>query len=187
MQTIEERDVDKSSWPAGPWIEEPDKKQWQDAATGLPCLIVRHPRHGNLCGYVGVPQSHPLHGKSYSERVPMPAGPDAVQNTSEAKPVLPLVCEALREPDGMIGLDSLVDVHGGLTYADKCGDRICHEVDPGEDDNIWWFGFDCAHGGDLSPGHTMFGMGGKYRDFDYVSEECRKLAAQLAALAAQSE
>lgn len=58
--------VDKSSWPRGPWDSEPDKIEWRDEATGLPCLIVRGGM-GALCGYVGVPSSHPLHGKDHDE------------------------------------------------------------------------------------------------------------------------
>lgn len=86
METIEYRNptADKSSWGAGPWQDEPDKKQWLDATTGLPCLIVRNVHaSGVLCGYVGVPRGHPYYEKDYSDT-----------------------------PD--------LDVHGGLTYADKC-------------------------------------------------------------------
>lgn len=36
METLEYRTKDKSTWGDGPWQQEPDKKQWQDAATGLP-------------------------------------------------------------------------------------------------------------------------------------------------------
>lgn len=57
MKTIEYRTVDKRAWPRGPWDTEPDKLQWQDETTGLPCLIVRN-RLGGLCGYVGVPMDH---------------------------------------------------------------------------------------------------------------------------------
>lgn len=65
MQTLEYRTIDKAAWPArGEWDNEPDKVQWPDAATGLPCLIVRGPS-GALCGYVGVPKGHPYHGKDY--------------------------------------------------------------------------------------------------------------------------
>ena len=65
MQTIEYRDVvDKTEWGPGPWQDEPDKKQWQDAATALPCLIVRGPS-GSLCGYVGLPASHRYYGSEY--------------------------------------------------------------------------------------------------------------------------
>lgn len=41
-----------------------------------------------------------------------------------------------------------VSVHGGMTYS---GERF--EGDP----NDWWFGFDCAHAGDLSPGLASIG------------------------------
>lgn len=47
----------------GPWDTEPDKAQWVDEATGLDCLIVRA-EPGSLCGYVGLPPGHPLHGES---------------------------------------------------------------------------------------------------------------------------
>jgi len=58
--------VDKSSWPRGPWDAEPDKAVWVDEATGLDCMIVRGPT-GALCGYVGVPPEHPLHGTDYDD------------------------------------------------------------------------------------------------------------------------
>jgi hypothetical protein len=50
--------------PLGPWTTEPNKLQWVDAATRLPCLIVRN-WVGNLCGYAGVYPGHPLHGKRH--------------------------------------------------------------------------------------------------------------------------
>lgn len=56
--------LDRSDWPRGPWSNEPDKEQFTDPATGLPCLIVRN-RDGALCGYVGVPAGHPWHGVDY--------------------------------------------------------------------------------------------------------------------------
>lgn len=67
MKTIEYRTIDKSEWPRGAWDDEPDKKQWADPTTGLPCLARRHERWGNWCGYVGVPKSHPLHGHTYDD------------------------------------------------------------------------------------------------------------------------
>jgi len=54
-------EIDKSGWPRGPWDTEPDKAQWVDPTTGLDCLIHRN-RMGALCGYVGLPPDHPLHG-----------------------------------------------------------------------------------------------------------------------------
>lgn len=62
MNTIEYRTVDKSMWGDGPWQGEPDKRQWRDDATGLPCLIVRN-HHGSLCGYVGIGSDHPFFGR----------------------------------------------------------------------------------------------------------------------------
>src|SRR5215469_2311962 len=59
--------IDKSDWDRGPWDSEPDKVQWQDAATGLPCLAVRNPVGGNWCGYVAVCESHPWFKKHYSD------------------------------------------------------------------------------------------------------------------------
>lgn len=41
MQTKQWTTIDKSAWPRGAWDDEPDKVQWQDPATGLPCLIDR--------------------------------------------------------------------------------------------------------------------------------------------------
>lgn len=65
MKTIEYRTIDKRKWGHGPWQEEPDKVQWKDEVTGLPCLAVRNPRCGHWCGYVGVAEGHPYFGKSY--------------------------------------------------------------------------------------------------------------------------
>lgn len=59
--------VDKSKWPAGPWQSEPDKMQWPDAATGLPCLVVRNWHSGHWCGYVGVTEGHPAYAKGYND------------------------------------------------------------------------------------------------------------------------
>ncbi len=87
--------------------------------------------------------------------------------------------------------DVAVDVHGGLTYSDRCQKEgpICHTPKPGEPDDLYWFGFDCAHLGDLAPG--MLRVGGRmiysdtgdiYRDLSYVRDETERLAEQLAAM-----
>jgi len=153
METKQYTTVDKSSWPAGEWQDEPDKMQWPDPDTGLPCLIVRGPS-GALCGYVGVSDQHPWHGREYSD--------DVVS----------------------------ADVHGGLTFSRACAHttdeskHICHVPGPGEPDNVWWFGFDCAHSGDLCPEHERrYGMPmgyETYKSFNYVKREVTKLARQLA-------
>lgn len=56
--------LDKSEWGEGQWTDEPDKRQWEDAATGLPCIIVRGPS-GSWCSYVGVSPGHPAYGLHY--------------------------------------------------------------------------------------------------------------------------
>lgn len=162
MKTMELRFMDKSEWPErGLWDDEPDKKQWLDEATGLPCLIVRSSGSGGLCGYVGVARDHPLYGKNYDE------------------------------------VD--IDVHGGLTFADRCAPEdkehsICHIVETGEDDNVWWFGFDNAHSGDVSPkldGLFTYKLAyfdvyrkqhNTYKTLPYVEGQVTNLAKQLAGL-----
>jgi hypothetical protein len=62
MQRIEYRNptVNKlTAFGPGPWVDEVDKVQWQDDATGLPCLVKRN-HMGAWCGYVGVSKGHPL-------------------------------------------------------------------------------------------------------------------------------
>lgn len=152
--------TDKSSWGPGPWQGEPDKKQWTDQATGLPCLIKRNDG-GALCGYVGVPEGHPWYRADYSHVDPHP------------------------------------EVHGGLTYADFCMEEgnqaktICHIPEPGEPDNVWWLGFDCAHFRDASPAyHRTYAEAGiahtlseTYKTIAYVTAECASLAKQAAEVA----
>jgi hypothetical protein len=68
MKTIESMNpkIDRKDWGIGPWNNEPDKMQWQDAATGLACLAVRNDM-GVWCGYVGIPEGHPWYGKGYED------------------------------------------------------------------------------------------------------------------------
>lgn len=73
-----ETKIDKSAWGEGPWQTEPDREAWTDEATGYPCVAVRHPRMGHWCGYVGVPDGHPMHGASYS---------DAYESGEDTEPV----------------------------------------------------------------------------------------------------
>lgn len=48
-----------------PWDGEPHRLNWNHA--GLDCMIVRHAKSLHLCGYVGVPKDHVLHGVDYRE------------------------------------------------------------------------------------------------------------------------
>ena len=82
-----------------------------------------------------------------------------------------------------------VEAHGGLTYARGCQGPVCHVPKPGEPDDVWWFGFDCAHAGDWSPGYRRYGSTFEriaeyesYKDAHYVRLETERLAEQLAAI-----
>lgn len=154
MQTKIYYTIDQTAqgWPTGPWGGEPDKVQWPDTSTSLPCLAVRNPILGYWCGYVGMPPGHPLHGTYH----------DA---------------------------DNLdVNVHGGLIFSGESDPRrdetrdICHIPATGEPDDIWWFGFNCAHDFDTCPGSpsSRWILGdGFYRTLHYVQQQCARLAAQL--------
>jgi hypothetical protein len=82
-----------------------------------------------------------------------------------------------------------VEVHGGLTHSDHCHGGICHKPEPGEETDIWWLGFDCAHWGDLMPSwrrlegaYARIGWPletGEYRSIAYVQAEVERLAEQV--------
>lgn len=61
----EDYTVDKSKWGDGEWMKEPDRLDWEHE--GMTCMALRHPLSGHWCGYVGVPPSHPWHGKDYND------------------------------------------------------------------------------------------------------------------------
>lgn len=44
------------------WLKEPDLVEF--VYNGYDALIVRHPDFGHLCGYVVIPQDHPLYGNN---------------------------------------------------------------------------------------------------------------------------
>jgi hypothetical protein len=157
METKSYTTIDRVAlgWPSGEWDSEPDKVQWQDKKTGLPCLAVRHRDYGHWCGYVGVTDQHPWYGKD---------------------------CDALNDnPDVHWGL-TYADK---CQPSDDESKGICHVPAPGEPDHVWWFGFDCAHSGDASPqdfaywekrGEVPYA---NYRSLSFVKNQCKKLAEQL--------
>lgn len=160
MKTIEYTTRDKKDWPRGEWDNEPDKKQWADEATGLPCII-RRSNQGDLCGYVGVSETHPLFEQHYRE------------------------CYGIEQPHGGLTFSDHCDVDGPEN------DAICHIPGEGESDNVWWFGFDTGHHGDYMPYmmngryHDVYmeiADGGTYKNLEYVEAECKQLAATLSAI-----
>lgn len=158
METIVYSNVhDRSSWPSGPWDNEPDKTQWPDPETGLACLAVRNGSSGAWCGYVGVPEGHPFHGKDY----------DDIYNA-----------------DHDIKVHGGLTFAGPCHPSDTPGRGICHIPGEGESDNVWWLGFDCAHYRDTIPSMLgLFQNEGIYRTLAYVKSQCASLARQIAAAA----
>lgn len=49
------------------WETEPSTEFWIDPETGYGCAIVRHTSMLHLCGYVGVPMTHPWAQKGYDD------------------------------------------------------------------------------------------------------------------------
>jgi hypothetical protein len=157
MLTYHHPELNKAGWEnsPGPWVDEPDKAQWVDETTDLDCLIVRN-GGGALCGYVGLPPGHPLHGVDYGdERMP-----------------------ALDVHGGL--------TFAALCHESPLGEGygVCHRPEPGRPDAVWWLGFDAAHAGDLSPAYRSYPFEtDTYRDLEYVRGQCADLARQLARVA----
>lgn len=167
--------IDKTTWGPGPWQSEPDRVEF--VLGGLQCLALRMRSSGNWCGYVAVPESHPWHGRGYSEVVPHhPGAMD--REDADVSPIAILAAAGMGttdEENGRAQIDLLIDVHGGLTFS---GER---DGFPG----LHFFGFDCGHAGDLSPAiHGRYPdrlrvSSDVYRELPYVLRQIERLADQL--------
>jgi hypothetical protein len=162
-----------------PWEQEPNELAWIDEHTQLQCFIKRARDMLHLCGYVQIPEGHPLHGVDASQDVPDAVKPilAAVMNGPVGKrSSIDLLCMA----GGIVHAGNLFDVHGGVTYS---GGAYW------ADDSGHWYGFDCAHCDDLSPGmsyHFSPDLRATlvYRDIEYVKAECASLAQQIRSMSA---
>lgn len=159
MKTIEYRTIDKSKWERGPWDDEPDKVQWQDPETGLPCLIVRN-SVGALCGYVGIAPDHPLHGKGYDDADD--AGVNVHGGLSFAA-----ACREGAEDRGICHLPEPGEPDAVWWFGFDCAHAF--DMSP----NIFRRG---SYPSSLRSTET-------YRDRAYVENECRSLARQLKEMA----
>lgn len=174
-------DTKQSKHAPGPWDDEPDSIDFE--SHGLPCKMRRGGfESGHWCGYVGVPKGHPLHNAEYGDTS------EALEKLLERLLEAPAneaehtFARALGILSGKMSPSPEVvfEVHGGITFSSHCVSTDGH-------DDKWWFGFDCAHSGDMIPGHLRFGFDtgyDTYKDEAYVRRECELLAEQLAALAA---
>lgn len=148
----------------GPWESEPNRMNWKHA--GLQCMAVRATSMLHWCGYVGVPREHKAYGQDY----------DAIQGSYK----LNTLTGQYEDSEPLFD----INVHGGLTYANKCAGHVCHIPEPGDPDDVWWLGFDCAHYMDLSPGLLQYTdkigrFRDTYRDLNFVKRECERLAEDL--------
>jgi hypothetical protein len=132
---------------------------------GLQCRVVLTSL-GHHCGYVAVPPDHPWFGLDYTDEVPVPQEVIEREINIEEIGIINLFCTDEPTTDAC-PIVLAVDVHGGLTFANKFNDA-----------DLWWFGFDCAHAGD---GRNSSEPG--WRDQSYAETHCRKLAEQLARFA----
>lgn len=67
------------------------------------------------------------------------------------------------------------NVHGGLNFRKKGNLFPSPDLPPY---SKWWYGFDCGHCYDLSPGGTI-DADQTYRNFEFVQNEIKKLCDQL--------
>lgn len=157
--------------------------------------VVVFTQMGHRCGYVGVPKSHPMHGRGYGENLPFLKMSTIEQEPIGKRGIIPVLCRDHEEEN--TSADVYFNVHGGVTFAGRgIGDNYPVEGD------LWWFGFDCAHcddGKDLSQVEAyglvenqrqfeelkriehMFNTGGEMRSFEYVERECHSFIEQIIA------
>ena len=161
----------------GPWLTEPTEVLFEYA--GLQCAMLRRDAHSHWRGYVGLPKDHPLYGVGYREESP------ALALALEARKEMPLgekaglglILSVLLGGELTANPETVFVVHGGLTFAE---DRIATENAP---EGLWWFGFDCAHAGDLSLEYGNVTGEEVWCDVNYARAETELLADQLATVA----
>jgi len=128
--------------------------------------------HGShRTGYVSVPPTHPFFGKEYNQDSGLALPPET--EIGKRGPIDVFVNSFKETCD--VGF--LFDVHGGITYSRSGKD---YPVENNPDEN-WWFGFDCAHLGDLREGETAspWEPMATHKSLAYVEDECESLADQL--------
>jgi hypothetical protein len=126
--------------------------------SGLRALVIKNCHVGHNCGYVGIPENHPLYGKDYSQHcdVLIPLR-NKIKNESIGKRgIIPIFCW-----DGeSASIQIIFNVHGGVTFSGT------HKLVKSK---LWWIGYDCGHSGDTP----------EKCDLKYCIKECESLAKQL--------
>lgn len=173
-----------------PWERECDAYDWVYEDPRYTCAI-RRASLGMWCGYVGVPNGHPFHGKKANDDVPIADLQDHKMSLDQAFQefgIMNVFFEGVRSDreEGFSSIATLMRCHGGLTYADD------HAPLYENTRSSWWFGFDCAHLGDYVPAYADipgldllnkgFGRTSVYRNFEFMLHACDQLAEDLASV-----
>ncbi len=180
--------IDRSTWGSGEWDNEPDRKCWMHH--GVPCLILRHPTVGHLCGYIGLLPDHPWHKKHYNAIDAECHG--GLTSASPSNPLYPKYqflsdCKTQEEEGFRDAL--LADATDAVSRAVYQDWLLEHDRDQEADLvrdylKLWWIGFDCNHAWDISPGmraiisNYPINPRDQYRNIRYVTDEVTSLAEQ---------
>lgn len=115
------------------------------------------------CGYVGIWNDHPFYKFSYHAETRIPK---TVLNDEPCgdRGIVDIFCAATN-PSEYAKISHLINVHGSLTYSTV---RMPATY-PVPSNNLWFFGFDCAHYGDDR----------RYWTTERVLQECYRLANEL--------
>ncbi len=141
-------------------------KEWTDK-WGFHCMVYKHEDGGFLCGYVGLPCEHPMYEKDYSQCL---EGCTGVTETRFKRERTTWDCthgfEGKRPHKSP---EQVLDCHGGITYS---GRGV-----PGQKEELWYLGFDCAHLGDTTK--YIFDPDTTYKTEAYVVNEIEQLLKQV--------
>jgi len=140
---------------------------------GYPCIILRQPG-GNLNGYVGIPKGHHLYGKSYNDKIYTNKEPIYRNNPIE------MFIEAIdnKKEENEYRIASIMNVHGGVTYSDK----NCPHIETNKKykkEELWWFGFDTGHSGDMRPLDPEFDIESLIANKDNLPKEFQDMLEMI--------
>ena len=107
---------DRYAWSKGKWSSEHDVYIWVDKETNYDCLIVRL-RLGDLSGYVGINNQHPLYSKSARDEVVVAlkihgnsifSSEQIMDRGEDYLKSIPLVSKERPDPSWWIGMASIL-------------------------------------------------------------------------------
>jgi len=170
------------------WETEPDQEEFVHAE--LPCLILRGPMK-SLCGYVGVPPSHPMYQKEYNDIDVVVHGGLTFSHMGGFKEIYREPAYKLpMNPPGVLGSPEMtlwMKEIGNYLHERNIIERLEPDPDDKWPEGFWWVGFDCAHPGDYIPRvdealDISRSRQETYRNWAWVKAETQRLAEQLAAM-----